>query len=100
MAGDRTANERWYPLAKILSSAPALSTITCLLRSITAAAASVGPEPYGPRISFTPPSLYWSTNCAERSCFEVSSWYLMSSVYLVPPAVKPPLPLMTFWQTS
>jgi hypothetical protein len=32
-------------LAKILSSAPALSAITWLLRSITAAAASVVAEP-------------------------------------------------------
>jgi hypothetical protein len=44
-------------LSKIVSSAPALSTMTCPLRSTTAAAASVDDDPYGPRISLTPSSL-------------------------------------------
>src|SRR5256714_9495616 len=100
VAGDRTANVRWYPLVKMVSSAPELSAITCLLRSITAAAAPVVADPYGPRISFTPPSLNWSTSCPAVSGFEVSSWYLMSSVSLVPPTVTPPLPLTTLLQTS
>ena len=47
-----------------------------------------------------PPSLNWSTSCAAVSGFEVSSWYLMSSVSFLPPTLTPPLPLTTFLQTS
>src|SRR5437762_2579919 len=84
----------------MVSSAPDESAITCLLRSITGAAAPVVPDPYGPRISLTPLSLNWSTICAAVSFFDVSSWYWISRVSFWPPTDTPPLLLTTDLQTS
>src|SRR5215467_13257199 len=71
VAGDSTANVRLYPLVKMASSAPELSTMTCLFRSTMAAAALVAPEPYGPRMSLRPWSLNWSISCPATSDFDV-----------------------------
>jgi len=74
--------------------------MTWPLRSMTAAAASVVAEPYGPRISLTPLSLNWSTSWAAVSGFEVSSWYWICSLTFLPPTGTPPLSLTTLAQTS
>src|SRR5262249_8399667 len=100
LAGDRTAKVRLYPFWKILSSAPALSAMTWPLRSMTAAAASVVAEPYGPRISLTPLSLNWSTSCAAVSGFDVSSWYWICNLPSLPPTATPPLAFTTSAHTS
>ena len=100
VAGDSTANVRLYPLAKMASSAPELSTMTCLFFSTTAAAAEVAPDPYGPRMSLRPLSLNWSMSWAGTSDFDVSSWYWISSFIFWLPTGTPPLALTTLTQTS
>ena len=100
LAGESTANVRRYPLAKILSSAPAPSTITWPFRSTTAAAASVEAEPYGPSRSLIPELFICSTSREATSGVDWSSWYRSASRYERSPTWTPPFRFTTSAQRS